>query len=103
MHSKNSYQSLYRIIFRSNALLPSNVNKITNLKSFCYKSKKGQTYVTEEMPSLAIFEFLRCNPAALINMKSNKILITKNKSRPLDVATDIVICNKLDVVLIDTE
>lgn len=55
------------------------------------------------MPSLAIFEFLRCNPAALINMKSNKILITKNKSRPPDIATNIVIYRKLDFVLVETE
>lgn len=47
----------------------------------CDKSMTKQTYVTEEIPSLVVFEFFTCNPVALINMKSNnKILITKNKS-----------------------
>lgn len=46
-----------------------------------------QTYVTEEMPSIAVVEFCTYNPAVLINMKSNKIIITKNESRPPNVAT----------------
>lgn len=69
----------------------------------CDKSMTRQTYVTEEIPSLVVFEIFACNPVALINMKSNKILITKNKSRPHDVATHIVICSKLDFVLVETE
>lgn len=43
--------------------------------------------LAEDIPSLAVFEFLTCNPAASINMKSNQIIITKNESRPPDVAT----------------
>lgn len=68
----------------------------------CEKSMTKQTYVTEEMPSLIVFEFFTCNPAALINMKSNKILITKNKSRPPDAAISMVIFTKLDFVLVET-
>lgn len=43
--------------------------------------------LAEEIPSLAVFEFFTCIPAASINMKSNQIIITKNESRPPDVAT----------------
>lgn len=59
-----------------------------------------QAYVTEEIPSLAVVEFFMYNPAALINVKSNKIIITKNESRPPDVTTNMVICSKLDFVLV---
>lgn len=47
---------------------------------FCEKSITKSTYVTEEIRSLAVFEFFTCNPAASINIKSNKIIITKNES-----------------------
>lgn len=48
-------------------------------KFFCEKSMTKQTYLTEEIPSLAGVEFCTYNPVAMINMKSNKIIITKTR------------------------